>query len=531
MAPGAKEDLRFGDDSFDDSFQHIHVGQGHSVGMANNVEARKFLPYALIVAGLIIIIGGGIAFALVDEREPAAVRAASEYSHSSIAPGDDETSTSSPTFRYDTESNANPVHESKLEPSIFYLPTSQPTTSTTAAEPTPIPSNVPVATEQPTKRNTYHTIIVGAGAAGLAAAYTLQNEGSKLSSDRIHVLESADTLGGRVQKSTTFAPYPLDLGASFVQYDDEIEAIVGVDRLAKPDNTGLPIFVNYTWWDFFNDIIAPKDKENVIEYGCRVVVVDYLAFSTNDDDNAIMTQCDDGRSFFSHHVITTVPLSILRDGVIDFRPPLPRSMTTFHPGLPVWEGFKIFLEVRKANFLDESHIESIAPDGYLTETGENLFWKLSSVHETLENGNEIIAGYLLGDQSHPFIDLDDEAIIQEILELLDDQYDGEASRFYVRGFVKNWSKDANVRGTLSTWGYDKPVDEGGPGYPSGAQNIYNSNKVWIAGEAFPIDGSNGWVDSGAFSGDEAARQIIELTQGTKVGPDLFWTRVKNNLSI
>ena len=475
--------------------------------MANTtIEARKYLPYVLILAGAVIIIVGGIVFAHRDEpaAAAAAVPTATEYmynySPSSTAPAgaDDVTSTSSPTSWYDTGDNAYPVQAPTLEP-----------------------SSAPVPTEPPTlERKTYHTIIVGAGAAGLAATFTLQNEGSKLSSDRIHILESADTLGGRVKKNTTFAPYPLDLGASFVQYEDEIEAIVGGKRLAKPDNTGLPIFVNYTWWDFFNDNIAPKDIDDVIEYGCRVVVVDYMYLAHSTNDNAVMTQCADGRIFYSDHIIITVPLSILRDGVIDFRPPLPLSMTIGHPGLPMWEGFKIFLEVRRANFLRENHIETISPDGYLTETGENLFWVQSGVHEALENGNEIIAGYLLGDQSHPFIDLDDEAIIEEILALLDDQYNGKASRVYVNGFVKNWSKDENARGTLSTWGYDK----------KGAQNIYNSNKVWIAGEAFPVDGSNGWVDSGVFSGDDAAAQIIELTQGITIKPDLFWTRVKNNLS-
>ena len=363
---------------------------------------------------------------------------------------------------------------------------------------------------------------MGAGAAGLSAAYTLQNEGLKLPSEEIHILESASTLGGRVQKDTTFAPYPLDLGASFVQYDEAIEAIVGADRLAEPAGTGLPVFVNCTWWDFFDEFIAPKDKETVIEYGCRVILVDYTNNDV-DDENKVITKCKDGRTFVSNHVIITVPLPILRDRVIDFRPPLPTSMTTGHPGLPHWEGFKVFLEFQTAGFLRENHIESIAPDGYLTETGENLFWKQ---HGALDNGNEIIAGYLLGDQSNSCIDLDDEAIIQEILALLDDQYNGKASRLYVRGIVKNWSKDTNIKGTLSTFGYD----EGGSGYPSGAQNVYNMNKLWIAGEAFPVDGSNGWVDSGVFSGDDAAKQIIDLTQEPRANlDDLFWTRVKKNL--
>ena len=45
---------------------------------------------------------------------------------------------------------------------------------------------------------TYHTVIVGAGAAGLSASFTLiQNE---IPSSHIKVLEAADRTGGRVGK-------------------------------------------------------------------------------------------------------------------------------------------------------------------------------------------------------------------------------------------------------------------------------------------------------------------------------------------
>ena len=486
------------------------------IGRRSDTEAsRKPLPYVLIVTGFAIIIGGGIAFALVGRNEgTVSARTSAEFSFSSSTKTDDDDFVVDE-MRGDAEINAGASTTPSIRPSGVPLESSL---LTATVVPTPNPSS-----HAPTDGKSYHTIIVGAGAAGLPAAYTLQNEGLKLPSEEIHILESASTLGGRVQKDTTFAPYPLDLGASFVQYDEAIEAIVGADRLAEPAGAGLPVFVNYTWWDFFDEFIAPKDKETVIEYGCRVILVDYTNNDV-DDENKVITKCKDGRTFVSNHVIITVPLPILRDRVIDFRPPLPTSMTTGHPGLPQWEGFKVFLELQSAGFLRENHIESIAPDGYLTETGENLFWKQ---HGALDNGNEIIAGYLLGDQSNSYIDLEDEVIIQEMLALLDDQYNGKASRLYVRGIVKNWSKDTNIKGTLSTFGYD----QGGSGYPSGAQNVYNMNKLWIAGEAFPVDGSNGWVDSGVFSGDDAAKQIIDLTQEPRAGlDDLFWTRVKKNLS-
>ena len=139
-----------------------------------------------------------------------------------------------------------------------------------------------------------------------------------------------------------------------------------------------------------------------------------------------------------------------------------------------------------------------------------------------------MAGYILGDQSLPYIGMDDEEIVRNVLDLLDDKFNGRASHNYIpgRSLVINWSKNENIKGTLSSWGYDKPKDKGGPGNPSGAQSIVD--KVWIAGEAFPVDGQNGWVDAGAFSGDDAAKQILMLSEGVEV-KRWFWSRVAADL--
>ena len=244
--------------------------------------------------------------------------------------------------------------------------------------------------------------------------------------------------------------------------------------------------------------------------------------------------CSDGRTYLSDHVIATVPLSILKEGDIAFQPPLPRSMTIDHPG-HLWEGFKIFLEFDGSNtFNDGFCINDIVPDydggSCINNEGENLFWDYSSVHGESTNGHTILAGYILGDQSLPYIGMDDEEIVQEVLNLLDDKFNGKASQNYLpgRSLVINWSKDENTRGTLSSWGYDKPKDEGGPGNPSGAESI--EDKVWIAGEAFPIDGENGWIDAGAFSGDDAAKQILMVSEGIEVNK-WFWDRVGDDLEI
>jgi monoamine oxidase len=55
------------------------------------------------------------------------------------------------------------------------------------------------------------TLIVGAGAAGLAAARELHDAG-----ERILVLEARDRVGGRAWTSYDLAPHPVELGAEFV---------------------------------------------------------------------------------------------------------------------------------------------------------------------------------------------------------------------------------------------------------------------------------------------------------------------------
>jgi monoamine oxidase len=63
-------------------------------------------------------------------------------------------------------------------------------------------------TTEPTR---YDTIVVGAGAAGLAAARQLQDQQQK-----VLILEARDRIGGRVQTDYDFADHPIELGAEFV---------------------------------------------------------------------------------------------------------------------------------------------------------------------------------------------------------------------------------------------------------------------------------------------------------------------------
>ena len=67
---------------------------------------------------------------------------------------------------------------------------------------------------EPDKEN---VIIIGAGAAGLAAAKKLEEAGYAY-----QILEATDHYGGRIQKNEDFADFPIDLGAEWIHTDKSI---------------------------------------------------------------------------------------------------------------------------------------------------------------------------------------------------------------------------------------------------------------------------------------------------------------------
>jgi monoamine oxidase len=101
----------------------------------------------------------------------------------------------------------------------------------------------------------YDTIVIGAGAAGLAAAQRLQAAGQT-----VLVVEARDRIGGRVQTDYEFAPHPVELGAEFVhgdvvtrdlaaQYGLGLMPVLGDDRAYIHDAQGLKTVDDYAQGD------------------------------------------------------------------------------------------------------------------------------------------------------------------------------------------------------------------------------------------------------------------------------------------
>jgi monoamine oxidase len=96
----------------------------------------------------------------------------------------------------------------------------------------------------------YDVLVIGAGAAGLAASRALHDAGCK-----VLVLEARDRIGGRIHTDETFASIPVELGAEFIHGDNAVthdlvrEAglspapVVRMDNLwwAEGDQQALPL--------------------------------------------------------------------------------------------------------------------------------------------------------------------------------------------------------------------------------------------------------------------------------------------------
>lgn len=116
------------------------------------------------------------------------------------------------------------------------------------------------ATHAATHHDThYNTIVIGAGAAGLAAARTLQD--GNLANHRVLVLEARDRIGGRVNTDDDFAPHPVELGAEYLHGENIITwRWVRQQRLAT-----LPAFdEDAQQWMYINQTLLPFRRWSIL---------------------------------------------------------------------------------------------------------------------------------------------------------------------------------------------------------------------------------------------------------------------------
>ena len=361
-------------------------------------------------------------------------------------------------------------------------------------------------------------IIVGAGAAGLTAAYTLAQNGRT----DFQILEADDRFGGRLMKSDSFASHPMDLGGEFVHvrptvFDDILQVDGASQRIETvryqpgykewtgsrfiDESYGVTtdfLFVDYSWYDFVNDhIVAPENLESSIQYGCKVTDITYA-------DPYASVKCQDGRVFGdATEVIVTTPISVLQEGSIRFTPSLPSSYNTAiqAPSFPA--GIKIFLKF-STQFYPEAFSLWSDYEGTLSCESERFFFD-ETYGQVDQPGEYILGIFSYGTPATQVAGQSDSRLIQDTLSELDGIFDGAATASFVEGLVQNWEQEPFIQGAYScyegrTWRYIDTLRE-----PI-------NRKLWFAGEAIPVPGTdyaNGYAHGAALSGQYAAWDVLK----------------------
>jgi monoamine oxidase len=326
-------------------------------------------------------------------------------------------------------------------------------------------------------------IIIGAGAGGLSAGYLLKQKGIDF-----EILEASSAYGGRMKISTDFADFPIPLGAEWIETDTGIfneivnDSSVPVNLITIPDAPDRK-FVNYSWFNFFEDYVVPSVSDK-IAFNTIVENVNYQG-----DEVVVTTQ---NGQLTADRVIVAVPLRILQDGDITFLPALPQAKRNAIADMRVWEGFKAFFEFTD-NFYDDMQFE-VTPE----TDGEKWYYDAAFGQNSSKN---ILGLFTVGTPAAAYSSRSGDDLRDFILAELDGIYNGQATQKYVKHIVQNWNDEPFIKGGYMTDYADySEVEKLGESV---------QDKVYFAGGAY-TDGED-WVSihTAARSAKVAVDKMID----------------------
>lgn len=353
-----------------------------------------------------------------------------------------------------------------------------------------------------------NVLVIGAGAAGMAAGYMLNRFGIDF-----QILEASSNHGGRVKKIDDFADFPIDLGAEWIHTPPEILAQLIDDPTVnasidivqyEPDsieywdgsnitrlNIGSSLYGEWkfkrtTWFDFFNDYFIPSIQDR-ISYNEVVSRIDYSGAR-------VLVTTEGGQSYEADRVIFAAPISVLIDERVEFEPALPQSKQDILQRVSMPPGFKASIEFSERFYPD---LMSTSLEGVIGENNPELF-----IDGAFRKGSErhIMNLFTVQDPAGIYSSFATEAEKAEyLINRLDSIFNGQASQYYVKHVLQDWTNEPHIRGSYSF--YDNYDD-----LPNLAAPI--DNKIYFAGEAMSIDNPS-TVHGAAQSAYVAVQSILE----------------------
>lgn len=355
-------------------------------------------------------------------------------------------------------------------------------------------------------------VVVGAGAAGMAAGHFLKQYGIGF-----EIVEAAPVYGGRLKKAAGFADFPIDLGAEWIHVDPEVLSEIAGQPIAGPafetivydpqdiqswqhgELKAHPLisrlysewkFKRSTWFDFFEQCILPGIASN-IRLSQPVSAINYGA-----DGATLHTQT--GERYEADKVLITVPIRILQQGHIRFSPALPSRKVEAINKVFVGDGVKIFIQFKEKFYPDILVFRNV----FKALAREDKFVYDAAFKKG--SGQHILGLFAINEEARAYTQLQtEEEAVQKLLAELDEAFEGQATANYVNHIVQNWSEEPYIQGAYS-YSYD-----------GGQKRIVNAisepvqDRLYFAGEA--LSGRHHSTVHGACaSGYAAAAAMIGI---------------------
>jgi len=402
-------------------------------------------------------------------------------------------------------------------------------------------------------------IIIGAGAAGLYAAYILKSKGIDF-----QLLEASSTYGGRLGKLTGFANFPIDTGAQWLHGKNSI-----LGDLIKKSKTNITLDDSETRYWFNNQLVNSLPQETDIfegddlpdisfedyalqnglgnEYkyiveniaGDQGAAASRLSVYGNNKDEEHWSAGDDDFKFeetffdlIDTQIANQVKDYILLNTVVSKIDYSQSTILITDSNNNTFNADKVIITVpipilKSADIqftpaLPDEKTAAFAKIGM--DAGMKVFLKFSnkffdqniiggsvcaayaddSIGKT-QNDNILLA-FIMGEQAEYLTSLgSDAAITSALIQELDIMYNGQASASFIASHVENWTTNPFVKGAYS-------YSTIGMGDARKIASEALSEKLYFAGEAMNTNGHHQTVHGAVETG---YREVINILTDIK----------------
>lgn len=229
-----------------------------------------------------------------------------------------------------------------------------------------------------------------------------------------------------------------------------------------------------------------------------------------DGSGAARVECEDGSTIEADHVVSTIPLGVLKHGNVEFDPPLPSSKTGAISRLGYGILNKIILVYSEAFWDTTRDIfgclrtptsrHSLKQNEYASQRGRCFQW--FNVSNT--SGIPVLIGLMAGDAGFDTEHTNNDELVAEATEVLRSVYGGKVPQ-PVHSIVTRWGSDKFARGSYSSAGPSMRPDD----YQTMAKSVGN---LFFAGE-HTIETHPATVHGAYLSGLRAASEVIDTMLG------------------